>query len=298
MRSSRGSVEPINCFQYTAMSYCYSTGTYNQYPSHYRPQFVQSFSSSANVEQGEFLSQKFPPLAAPIDFLNWDDFFLTPSATSGSVAQVSATLPIQTNSLSTVPLLSCSYLDIVANNSRALPVAAPVPILHATLTKAALRSMMSFEDKGNIYRIPLTKKLNWHGRYLQDKENVIYNNSAGGHGSEHLNVTVNDARITRVDFDNHRLPVNSMNCNALVNSVNSNQTATGVVTGRSKLVIRPISPSTLMALTEPCLMDWCTALDDESLVKPCPSADLPLQISDHSNFVDKKNKTVCNAWGY
>ena len=273
--------------------YCYSTGKYNQYLSHYRPQYVQSFSSSTNVEQGprEYLLQNFP--LAPIDFLNCprDDFFLTPSAASGSVTQVSATLPMSTNSLSTVPFLPRS-LDIVANNSRALPVAAPVPVLHAALTKAALRSMMSFDYKGNIYCIPLTAKLNWHGRYLQDKENVTYNNSAGGHGSEHLKVTVNDARITRVDFDDHRLPVSPMNCNALVDSVNSNQT------GRTKLVIRPISPSTLMALTEPCLMTWCTALDDDSLAKPGPSAYLPLQNSDYNNYVDKKNRAVYNAWGY
>ena len=126
---------------------CYSTGTYNQYPSH-GPQYEQSFSSSTNVEQGEFSFQNFPP--APIDFLYWNDFFLTPHS---SLAQASATLrPIQT-SLSALPVLPHSYLDIVANSSRTLPVAAPVPVPHAALTKAALRTMMSFDDKGYIYRI-------------------------------------------------------------------------------------------------------------------------------------------------
>ena len=152
--------------------------------------------------------------------------------------------------------------------------------------------------KVNIYRIPLAKKLNWHERYLQDKENDAYQNIfAGGHGSQPLRIT--DTR-TRVDFDNHGLHrVNrqaATNRNALVNSGNSNQITTGV-TGRSKLVIRPISPSTLMALTEPCLMAWCTA-SDESLTELSPSAYLPLQSSDHNNYIDKKNKAVYNAWGY
>ena len=124
----------------TAMPYCYVTGTYNRYPSHHGP-----FSSSANVEQG---FQKSPQ--APIDFLNWDD-----SPSTGSVPQASATLPVQT-SLSAVPLLPHSYLDLVTNSSRTLSVAAPVPVPHAALTKAALETMMSFDDKGNIYRIPLT----------------------------------------------------------------------------------------------------------------------------------------------
>ena len=100
---------------------------------------------------------------------------------------------------------------------------------------------------------------------------------------------------TRVDFGNHVLPPNgqaAMNYNALVTSGNSKQT-----TGRSKLVIRPISPSTLIALTEPCLMAWCTAFDD-SLAEPGSSAYMPLQSSDYNNYVDKKKKTVYNAWGY
>lgn len=133
MRSSRG--HGSSSTTSTAMSYSHSTGTYNQYPS-------QSFSSSTNVEQGEFPFQNFP--AARIDSINWpgDDSFLTPS--TGSVV-----LPIQ-NSLSAAPVLPRSYLDLVINSSRALPVAAPVPVHHAALTKAALRTMMSFDDKGNI----------------------------------------------------------------------------------------------------------------------------------------------------
>jgi hypothetical protein len=143
----------------------------------------------------------------------------------------------------------------------------------------------------------LIKKLNWHGRYLQDKENHLHNNNFTG-GSEPLKTT--DAR-TRVDFDNHDLRVNrqaGMKPHALMNSDNSKQTTTGV-TGRSKLVIRPISPSTLMALTEPCLMAWCTS-SDENLTELVtgPSAYLPLQSSHCNNYVDKKNKTVYNAWGY
>ena len=94
----------------------------------------------------------------------------------------------------------------------------------------------------------MTRQLNWHERYLQDKENDTRNNSFAG-GSEFLRIT--DA-LLRVDFDNHGLFVNRqvpMNCNALVNSDNSKQTTTRII-GRSKLAIRPISPSTPIALTE------------------------------------------------
>jgi hypothetical protein len=260
--------------------------SYNQYPSQHGS-YVQSF---ANVEQGEFPFQDFPP--APIDFINWDDSFLT--ASTGSVTGTSVALPIQT-SLSAAPVLPHSYFDLVANSSRNLPVAAPIPVPHAALTKAALRTMMSesFNDKGNSnYHIPLTKKLNWHERYLQDKENVTHNNFAGG--SEPLKIST-DAR-PRGDFDNHVLQAAAMNYNALMNSVNSKQKST---TGRPKLVIRPISPSTLMALTEPCLMAWCTTFD-ENLAEPgSSSACLPLPSSDYNNYdVDKRNKAVYNVWGY
>jgi hypothetical protein len=106
----------------------YSTGTY-----------YQSFSSSANVEHGDFPFQNYPPV--PIDFINWpgDDSFLTSS------------------SLSAMPILPHSYLDLVAS-SRVLPVAAPIPVPHAALTKAALRTMMSFDDKGNILPLSFDEK--------------------------------------------------------------------------------------------------------------------------------------------
>ena len=124
------------------MSYYYSTGTYNQC----HPQYA----SSANVEQVESSFQNCPPAPKPpINFLYWNDPFLTPRS---YLAPASATLPIQT-SLSAVPVSPHSYLD-VANKSRTLPVAAPVPVPHAALTKAALRTMMSFDDKGNITAFP------------------------------------------------------------------------------------------------------------------------------------------------
>ena len=138
----------------------------------------------------------------------------------------------------------------------------------------------------------LVNKLNWHAHYLQDKENRDHKNNSAGKFA--------DAR-TRADIVNHGLRVNrqvAMNSNALVNSDNGKRTTNGVPGRSNKLVIRPISPSTLMALTEPCLMAWCTA-SDESLTKPGPSAYLPFQNSDNNNYdVDKKNMTVYNAWGY
>ena len=83
-----------------------------------------------------------------------------------------------------------------------------------------------------------------------------------------------------------------MDYNILVNSGNNKQTA---ATGPPKLVIRPISPATLMALTEPCLMAWCNAFDDStSLAQPGSSLYLPLQNLDYNNFVVDK----INVWGY
>ena len=95
----------------------------NRYSRHGR-QYAQSLSSSANVEQGEHLP-------ASIDFL--DDFFLTPQALIPSSSAAQASLPIQT-SLSGMPVLRQSYLDIAFNSSRTLSVEAPVPVSHAART--------------------------------------------------------------------------------------------------------------------------------------------------------------------
>lgn len=81
-----------------------------------------------------------------------------------------------------------------------------------------------------------------------------------------------------------------MDYNTLVNSGNNKQFT---ATGRSKLIIRPITPSTLMALTEPCLMAWCTPFDD-SLAESGSSAYFPLQKLDYNNYAIDK----INVWGY
>lgn len=65
-------------------------------------------------------------------------------------------------------------------------------------------------------------------------------------------------------------------------------------TERPELVIRPISPSTLIALTEPCLMAWCTAFD-ENLAEHGSSACFPSL--DGNNYLDT-SAAVYNAWGY
>ncbi|KAF8806611.1 hypothetical protein BYT27DRAFT_7257317 [Phlegmacium glaucopus] len=230
------------------MSYYYNIDELSHHSFHY----AQSLLSFAEG------TQNFPP--APIGFLNWDNPF-------NSVAQASANLPI---SLPQNSLSDMLPLEIVANSLRTLPVAAPVPVPHATRTKAALRTMLSFGDK--------------------DKEDTLDSSAAGG---ESLKKT--DAR-TQADLDNHVHHPNieaAMDYNVLANTGKSEQTTTG----QSKLVIRPISPSTLMALTEPCLMAWCTAFE-EDLPEPGLSAYFPLQSSDYNNYVDTKGSAVCNVWGY
>ena len=270
------------------------TRIYPQYPSHHNLQYAQSFSSFADtgtstIEQGvEYSIQDFPP--APIDFLNWDNSFLTSVVTSSSAAQASANLPTASLQNSLSGMLPHSYLDIVSNSSRTLPVATPVPVPHAARTRAALRTMLSFGDKGSVYHIPLTS-LNWYERYLQDKEDTLDNSAAGG---ELLKIS-NEA-FTQVDLDNHILHSNvqaAVDYNALAHTGNDKKTTSG----RSKLIIPPISPSTLMALTEPCLMAWCTAFDD-NVAEPDSSAYFPLPSSDYNNYVDTKSSAVYNVWGY
>ena len=249
----------------------YSTEEFNEtYSNH-------SLQHASNLEQGQYPTQNFPPAA--VNLLDWNDSFLRSFIQSNSISQASATLPIQTSTPATLPL--CSYLDIiVGNNSGTLSVAAPVPVPHATRTKAALRTMMSFDDQGSVSSY--SSMLNWHDRYLPDKGD----DTRSTVGDEPLEIT--DTR-SRVDLDNRVLHPNvqaAMEYSTVMNSGNDKHTA---ATGRSKLVIRPISPSTLMALTEPCLMAWCTAFD-ESLTEPGSSACFPSQ----NCVVDKNN----HFWGY
>src|SRR6266498_4828066 len=48
---------------------------------------------------------------------------------------------------------------------------------------------------------------------------------------------------------------------------------------KATMVIRPITPSTLIALTDPCLMAWCFTDDD---VNPVPNSCLTQKPHDHS----------------
>ena len=273
-------------------------GTYAQYPFHCGSQYAQYSSSSVDasltIEQRECsIQDSIPP--APSDFLNCDDSFITSFLPSSSLAQASATFPIQ-NGFS--DMLPHSYLDIFANTSGTLPVAAPVPIPHVTRTKAALRTMLSFDDKGSVYRIPLTR-INWYERRLQDKEDIHNNNpdsaAAGGELSEFAYAR------TQVDLDNYVLhPTHiqtAMDYNVLANTGNNYSKQTTTAAGRSNLAIRSISPSTLMALTEPCLMAWCTAID-ENVAEPASSGDFPLQSLDHNNYVDTRSNPGYQTWGY
>lgn len=126
-------------------------------------------------------------------------------------------------------------------------------------------------------------------RYLQDKEDTLDNSAT----SDEL-FKITDARTQVLDnYFPHPNVQAKMDYNILPNSGNSKQTTPG----RSKLIIRPISPSTLMALTEPCLMAWCTTFDG-NLAEPSPAAYLPLQSSYYNNCADTKSNTVYNAWGY
>ena len=74
---------------------------------------------------------------------------------------------------------------------------------------------------------------------------------------------------------------------------------------KATMVIRPITPSTLMALTDPCLMAWCFT-DDE--VNPVPNSRLTQKPHDHSQdqlyaqLQDEMRKQTSsgnlNKWGY
>lgn len=143
---------------YSTQEFFNLNGTYTQY---HGSEYTPSGGAGTQVIErglGEYSNQP-----APVDFVNWEDWFLTSVVPSDSLAQSSANLPatLLQNCLSpgTRPH---SYLEDVIDSSRNLPVAAPVPVPHAARTKAALRTMLSFGDKGSVYLYSSEKKLNWH----------------------------------------------------------------------------------------------------------------------------------------
>lgn len=76
-------------------------------------------------------------------------------------------------------------------------------------------------------------------------------------------------------------------------------------TNQATVAIRPITPSTLMALTEPCLMAWCLDTGaDSKQIAPTNTTNLGPEYNpaffaeghiDNSYILET---TTCNLWGY
>ncbi|KAF8161359.1 hypothetical protein B0H34DRAFT_796164 [Crassisporium funariophilum] len=142
-----------------------------------------------------------------------------------------------------------------------IAVVAPVPLPHAARSKAALRTMMSFGEEGKGQPAQELARI-----HLCDDmaENIL---TSAPEGSHLLSADVIDTR--------RHVPT-------------------------SQMVIRPISASTLMALTEPCLMAWCDFPNEDMAVPDHSAVDFPPKASAQTFHANSKNmaSSVCNSWGY
>jgi len=171
--------------------------------------------------------------------------------------------------------------DTVNVAERVLPISAPVPVWCASLGRDALRSILGgtrviYKTAGHI--------LNCF--FFFRTENTAEETQA--HTFDEPNETTEHPQgqwsINRAYEENGR--------------------ATG-----PKMIIRPITPSTLMALTEPCLMGWCFSDAEEN---PDPNNNNngfggeaspdPEQTPDHltEECYDTHSQTgrMTNEWGY
>ena len=64
---------------------------------------------------------------------------------------------------------------------------------------------------------------------------------------------------------------------------------------RPPMIIRPITPSTLMALTEPCLMAWCSK---SALDQSFPSVNVSITGFDEIAAINYMPQIAQNSWGY
>ncbi|KAF9478121.1 hypothetical protein BDN70DRAFT_944382 [Pholiota conissans] len=165
------------------------------------------------------------------------------------------------------------------NNPSGMPITAPVPLSYATRGKAAYQSILSVGDEDSLV--------------YESQEHVQPTSEHLGPNENMTNSSVlpTDMQLFQWQEDLRRAAANQ--------ATQSQQTV------QPSMIIRPISASTLIALTEPCLMKWCLDPDSE-LLSPLPSSSDPvvLPFTFNTGFqadmmpAAAPNTRVVNSWGY
>jgi hypothetical protein len=136
-----------------------------------------------------------------------------------------------------------------------LPISAPVPVRYASLGKDALRSILEMRDAGKDILYAHYKPHRIHSELFLSLSLCFYAESSSVEDNQAHTVDENpepDAAAAA--------PTNQLGGRLIAGSHNAHVQGGGMA-AEPKMVIRPITPSTLMALTEPCLMAWCYAED-------------------------------------
>ncbi|KIM40380.1 hypothetical protein M413DRAFT_178434 [Hebeloma cylindrosporum] len=172
----------------------------------------------------------------------------------------------------------------------AVPITAPVPLSYAVRGKSALRSILAMgeeEEVGVLWDDPPAVRDSEQEIYA-----AIYNSrfevQKTVQGNEHqVYAPISNTRFQDAAFQ----PIPGPGIEVQPN----NQGFWNPGCPRPPMIIRPITPSTLMALTEPCLMAWCSK---SALDKRFPSASVSGADYDGARAVDYMPSSAQNTWGY
>ncbi|KAJ3514490.1 hypothetical protein NLJ89_g2350 [Agrocybe chaxingu] len=171
-----------------------------------------------------------------------------------------------------------------------VPITAPVPVLYACLGKEALKSILSIgvEEEERTLEEPTPQV------HMFTENTNIAHSSAIIHTTYEGHFMGSNAEVPQEMAAVMARPA----ATTQRNPVSTTQKATPIA-------IRPISPSTLMALTEPCLMEWCTLPikeDAETETAFRVSEEARYQLALGQSFYAYNRSTVeqsgPNLWGY
>ncbi|KAF8190814.1 hypothetical protein BJ912DRAFT_1041828 [Pholiota molesta] len=165
------------------------------------------------------------------------------------------------------------------NDPGALAITAPVPLSYAARSKDALRSILSTGGDSPHTDFESVQNDASHAETPDDKvADMEFANTQPKQLFQWHDLRL--AMLNRADD-----PSNT--------SLYDRQSAMTQPT----MIIRPISASTLMALTEPCLMKWWLDPDDELLCGPTSGLGPPPVAAVQYNAVQAPSGTM-NSWGY
>ncbi|CAA7260521.1 unnamed protein product [Cyclocybe aegerita] len=126
-----------------------------------------------------------------------------------------------------------------------VPITAPVPVLYASLGKEALKSILSIGDEGTEEGHTLEESTP-QAHIFTENTNIV-----------HSSATIQTS-YERCFMENNTETLQEKATVIARPTAVTQRTPVPTRQQGTPIVIRPISPSTLMALTDPCLMEWCT----------------------------------------